>query len=240
MLLKRAFLIIAIISVISASALARPDRNAFINRSVSTTAELVAEAKRDRSVMDRYMRHYGMTRSEVLAYLGTLKPDTIKEEGVYAIYSVPEGGKIKLHMERLKKGHKVFATREGDPQLILKCGNPLTLGPKQVVALNQTPVTTTEIVADETPIEIMTEIETEVEPVLALQPVEPIYEFTTPEVNPIPIIPAGGFNLLPLALGGLAFIDTGGSTPVPEPMTMAVFGAGIALLGLKKRRRAGK
>ncbi|MBC8063975.1 MAG: PEP-CTERM sorting domain-containing protein [Chlorobia bacterium] len=234
-------MILMIIGVISASVLARPDRNAFINRTVNTTAELVAEAKRDRSVMDRYMRHYGMTRSEVIAYLSTLKPSTIKEEGVYAIYSVPEGGKIKLHMERLKKGHKVFATQDGDPQIILKCGNPLTLGPKQVVALNQTPVTTTEVVADETPIEIMTEIETEVEPVLALQPVEPTYEFPVVEANPIPIIPAGGFNLLPLALGGLAFIDTGGgSSVVPEPMTMAVFGAGVALLGLRKRRRASK
>src|SRR5690349_6353120 len=98
-----------VLSVLTVCTSARPDRNAFLNKAVNTTAELVQQAKRDPEVMDRYMHHFGMTRAEVLAYLGTRKPDTIKEEAVYAVYSVPEGGKIKLHLERFKKGHKIFA-----------------------------------------------------------------------------------------------------------------------------------
>jgi hypothetical protein len=117
---KKWFGILVIFGVMATSVFARPDRNAFINTKAETTAELVAQAKRDKSVMDRYMRHFGMTRAEVLEYLGTLKPDTIKEEGVYAIYSVPEGGRIKMHLEKLKKGHRVFAQQDGTPQLILK------------------------------------------------------------------------------------------------------------------------
>jgi len=240
--LKRVFGIFLILGVVTACVSARPDRNAFVNQKVATTAELVNQARRDPAVMDRYMRHFGMTRTEVLAYLGTLKPDTIKEEGVYAVYSVPEGGKIKLHLERLKKGHKIFAQSDGTPQLIMKCGNPLTLGPKDVIALNKTPVTSTETFSEETPITIVTETESEVEPLLAMQPVEPAYTLTTPpDISP-QIISAGGFNPLPLALGGLAFLDGGGGggEPVPEPMTMAVFGAGLAYLGVRRRMRAQK
>jgi hypothetical protein len=232
--LRRVIGILAVAMVLAACAVARPDRNAFINQKVATTSELVNQARRDKSVMDRYMRHYGMNREEVLAFLGTLKPDAIKEEGIFAIYSVPEGGRIKLHMERLKKGHKVFSSRDGEPQLVLKCGNPLTLGPKSVVALNRTPVTTAEIVVEQSPIEIMTEIEGEIEPLMALQPAEPTYVIIgPPELTPIPI--AAGFNPLPLALGGLAFLDTSSST-VPEPMSMVVFGAGLAYLGMRRRK----
>lgn len=246
MFVKKAIGTLLVMGLLAAGAFARPDLNAFINKDVTTTAQLVAQARNDREVMDRYQRHYGMTREEVLEYLGSLKVDTIKEEGVYAIYSVPEGGRIKLHMERLKKGHKVFSSADGEPQLVLKCGNPLTMGPKSVVAVNQTPVTTTEVMVEETPLEIMTSIETETEPLMALEPAEPKYTLVTPpteEETAIPIVPlASGFNPLPLALGGLVFLDNGGdsSQPVPEPMTMAVFGAGIAYMGLRKRRKAAK
>jgi hypothetical protein len=221
--------------VLSACLVARPDRNAFINQKATTTAELVNQARRDKSVMDRYMRHYGMNRTEVLSFLSSLKPDTIKEEGVFAVYSVPEGGRIKLHMERFKKGHKVFSSRDGEPQLVLKCGNPLTLGPKQVIALNRTPITTTENFVEDSPIEILTEVETEVEPLMALVPAEPVYTLVTPpDIVAIPL--ASGFNPLPLALGGLAFGDGGSFSTVPEPMTMASFAAGLAYLGMRRRK----
>jgi len=216
--------------------MARPDLNAFINQKVNTTAELVAQVKRDPAVMDRYMRHFGMSRSEVVAYLSTLHPDTIKEQGVYAIYSVPEGGRIKMHLEKLKSGSKVFATSDGIPQLILLCGNPLSLGPKQVVALNHTPVTTEVQYADEIPPEIVTDVNAEYEPMAMVEPAAPTIVNTTFTQNPIPILSAGGFNPLPLALGGLGFFNNGGGSAVPEPMTMIAFGGGLALLARKRRR----
>jgi hypothetical protein len=240
LLLNRAFVIFGIVAIMAASAVARPDRNAFIEQKVNTTSELVNHVKRNPGVMDRYMRHYGMTRAEVIAYLSTLRPSTIQEEGVYTVYSVPEGGKIRLNLQRLKKGRTIFVMPDGNPELVMLCGNPMTLGPKQVVALNRTPVTTTEVVADEVPVTILTETESEATPLTAMQPKEPVYTFTTPPVideTPIPIPVSGGFNPWPLALGGLAFIDNGGGTAVvPEPMSMAAFGAGLALLGLRRRR----
>ncbi len=243
--LKKAIGTVSVTALLAVSAMARPDLNAFINKKVDTTSQLVSHARADKAVMDRYMRHYGMERQEVLQYLGTLRPSTLKEEGVFAIYSVPEGGRIKLHMERLKKGHKVFVSPDGEPQLVWKCGNPLTLGPKSVVAVNTTAVTTTEVMVAENPLEILTQIDTESEPLLALQPEEPKYSLIEPnpptqDENPIPII-SSGFNPLPLALGGLLFLDDGSSpssAPVPEPMTIAAFGAGFAYLGMRRKRKA--
>ena len=243
MLLKRAFWIVSIVMVLAAGAFAQPDLNSFLNDGVSTKAELIAQVKRDPVVMDRFMRHYGMTRAEVVAFLDTLHVDTIKEEGVYGVYSVPEGGNIRLNLRRLKKGHRIFARADGTPELIALCGNPMTLGPKQIVAMNRTPITSTEVMAEEVPMQIMTEVSPEFEPLASVTPVEPTYTFTTPEETPIQL-PIGGssFNLWPLALGGLAFLDNGGggNPPVPEPMTMAAFGLGVALVGLKRRRASKK
>jgi hypothetical protein len=113
------------------------------------------------------------------------------------------------------------------------------LGPKNVVALNKTPVSTMDREVEESPIPFLTEVEAEVVPVESLEPNVPFYE--APNLEPAnPIVPIGvaGFNPLPLALGGLAFLDDGGGNPpVPEPMTMAVFGAGVALLGLRRRKK---
>jgi hypothetical protein len=234
--LKRAFWIVSIVMVLAGAAFGRPDLNAFLNHNVETTAELVAQVKRDPEVADRFMRHYGMTKAELIAFLSTLHVDTIKQEGIYGVYSVPEGGKIRLNLQHLKKGHRIFARPDGTPELIHLCANPMSLGPKQVIALNRTPVTSTEVVADEVPMQIMTEVSPEFEPLAAISPGEPTYTFATPEETPIPIPISGGFNLLPLALGGLAFLDHGGGNPpVPEPMTMAAFGVGVALLGLRRR-----
>jgi len=235
---NRAIVIIGGCALLVASAFARPDLNAFLNKKVDTTSELVTQAKRDPQVMDRYMRHFGMSRSEVLDYLASLHPDTIKETGVYAIYSVPEGGKIKMHIQKLEKGNKIFASNDGIPQLILLCGNPLSLGPKHVVALNKTPVTTEVNYADEIPPEVVTDVNTDFEPVAMVEPAP--YALVTTSTPPIPILSSGGgFNPLPLALGGLGFINRGGSSPTPEPMTMIAFGTGIAFL-VKKRRKAAK
>ena len=239
--MKRFLLVLFAVSALTLNAWAvRPDLNAFLNQKAANTAELVAQAKRDPVVMDRYMRHFGMTRDEVIDYLSSLKLKALPEDTVFTIYSVPEGGHIKMHLEKLPQGTKVFALQDGTPQLLVKCGNPLTLGTKQVIALNKIPVTVDETVAKETPLEIVTEVQPETEAVAYAPPAEPTYTFNTGGTEPVqlPVLGGGGFNPLPLALGGLGFIRNGGggSAPVPEPMTMLALGAGFSALILRRRK----
>lgn len=47
-----------VLAGIAASAMARPELNAFINKPANTVPELMAQIKNDRLVLDRYMRHF--------------------------------------------------------------------------------------------------------------------------------------------------------------------------------------
>ena len=89
-------------AVLASSAFARPELNAFINRPANTIPELIAQMRSDPVVMDRFMRHFSMTRSEVLTYVGALRLGTIPKTGYYSVYSVPEGGIIKVHKSYFK------------------------------------------------------------------------------------------------------------------------------------------
>ena len=121
----------ALILSIAATASARPDINAFLNSKVSDTHGLVAQIQRDPEVSDRYTRHFAMTKREVVAYAGGLHRAPLSSDGVYTVYSVPTGGRLKMHVEKLKKGEPMFVDASGRPTLIVKCGNPVVLGPRK-------------------------------------------------------------------------------------------------------------
>ena len=112
----------------ASSALARPDLNAFLNKPATSTDRLIRQIKTDPQVADRYTRHYAMSKSEVIDYLSSLSPAQTNQDGVYTVYSVPDGGRLKSRTEIVKKGTLVFADMRKVPVLILKCGNPLSRG----------------------------------------------------------------------------------------------------------------
>lgn len=248
---------VALLSVLSISALAqqsRPDLNAFLNKKVTSVKGLVTQARTDREVMDRYMRHYAMSKEEVLAYLSTLHAARLQEAQVFQVYSVPEEGFVKVHAEKLNKGTLVFADMTGTPVLIMKCGNPLNRGPKNPEILNE--VESNTVPEEEEALkEILNEDDSTLEagePLLvAMEPatpevvVLPAVETTTGGESPIPILPAvaaGGFNGLPLLLlGGLGIIrfddGGGGPAPVPEPSTVVALALGATAIAARKRRR---
>ena len=111
----RGIAFLAAVAGFASFAQARPDLNAFIDKSVRTTPELVSHVRSNSEVRDRYMRHFAMTGSEVVSYLKTLHPATLQSDGIYRVYSVPVGGVLKAHTEKLKKGQKVFSTADGTP-----------------------------------------------------------------------------------------------------------------------------
>ena len=245
-------LVAALAVTLVATATARPEANAFINRPANTVPELIAQMKSDPVVMDRFMRHFSMTRSEVLAYVGSLRLGVIPKGGAYSVYSVPEGGRIRVHTSYFKAGTPAFVDANGRPILRIKCGNPFVRGPKYVASLG-TPGPADVEDMNLRPIEDTMAIATPPEPSDTFAPQE--YTELTPGVEPptseLPVTPAfpttdpQPINLAPLAaLAGLgAAFSFGGSggdstpTPVPEPATLLALGAGAAAIAARRKKR---
>ncbi|RYG25093.1 hypothetical protein EON82_08360, partial [bacterium] len=113
-------------------------RNSFINRPVGDTADLLAHVRASRTVADRYQRHFAMDRATLLRFLEGLHRGRLAKAGIYTIYSVPQGGRLKMHVGRIRKGEPMFFNGAGQPTLVVKCGNPIVLGPSR--AQNGNPV----------------------------------------------------------------------------------------------------
>lgn len=235
-----------------AFAAARPDRNAFLNDGANNLKELIAQAKRDPEVMDRYRRHYGMSRTEVIAYLSSLRPGRLTKGGAYQVYSVPPAGYIKGHVQKFKQGTGVYVDAYNRPAMIALCGNPLTVGPKDNFAtsdisaeVTDSPETAERDLSDST---ISTPM---IEEAVALRtpsmgPIDP--GPLTAGSSPIVVAPALGFGNLLLGLLGVGGATTGligltnggggDSTVVPEPATLLIAGAGAAYLVRRRRRKS--
>lgn len=241
----RKFTAILFCSGLVACAVARPDRNAFLNERAATLSQLIAQVKRDPEVRDRFRRHFGMSDAELIAYLHTLHPARLTQKESLIVYSVPPDNKIKAHVETFYPGVGIYRDVTGAPILIAKCGNPLHFGPKKVVAENQVEVAINEKVNNRIaesavdPSEELVAANNPMEPGMPYEPIEPI---ETIGGSPV-IIPAAPifspWLLGALGLGVLAIDlddDTNGTTVVPEPATMAALG--IGLVALAKRRKA--
>ena len=205
----------------------RPAPNAFIDHRCTTVSELVAECKNNPDVLDRFSRHFAMSHEDVIRYVSSLHVSRLKRTGVYTVYSIPPGGYVKMHAEKLERGTPVFADMNDTPVLMVKCGNPLTLGPNvpavAVVPAVQpvAPMHGEEIVAEVVP----------APPVFAAPvPAAPIVA-----AAPAPQVPVGGAVFpWPLLLLPLGFIHGGhgggGGAPVPEPTSLLVIGVGVAAM----------
>jgi hypothetical protein len=115
---------------------ARPERNAFVDYRVVSVIDLEQQIKTDPAVADRYERHFGMTKGQLLSFVATLHRSRLANDRTFTVYSVPVDGHVKMHMQRFKEGEPIFADAGGNPILLVRCGNPLTLGPEEANAVS--------------------------------------------------------------------------------------------------------
>lgn len=247
------FSLFCIVGFVCSSAYARPDRNAFLNVKVRSVPELVKQAKADRAVMDRYRRHYHMTASQVVTYLSSLRPTRLEKGGVYQVYSVPPNNIIKVHAQKFRAGTPVYVDEFNRPAMIVKCGNPLSLGPQSPVVIDHD----NDLKGD--PSEELRDISNEDFETPSSQDLIEALTPTTPEFGPDPVITTGdsnipvvaalapGLGLWPYLIGlvgagGIIVVTTDGDNniipPVPEPLTLAVVGAGLAAVVSRRRKRS--
>jgi hypothetical protein len=223
----------------------RPQPNSFLNRPATNVDELVAQVSRDEVVMGRYMRHFGMTRDEVVAYFKTLKKGTIQEDGAYLIYNTPDSGEIRARVMFHRKGTPVWVDSEGNYILRIDCGNPMVRGtdlgrtqPTETVALRST-TDVRELIAEQPPGISTTSV-------TGMSVAPPLAEYDAIVIEDVP--PAmpeeAGQDIIPTVLGlitpltgAVMLNDRGGDNPIPEPASLIALGAGLATFVAARKRR---
>jgi hypothetical protein len=254
----RLWLISTSLTLTLCAAYARPERNAFLNRAVRTHAQFMHQVRTDWAVRDRYMRHFGMGTTQVLAYFSELRLARLKDDTGVIMYNVPDSGVLRSRFFVLKRGTKVFVDRSGEPILKLSCGNPLTRGPRVVTSIPgpepETPAVAVEelkevVVEDEQAPQVFAEA-----PALIAMPEMPVAQpMATPhefvprplppveKVEPIPYKPGARIPPFWLFLPPIAFAlpkQHNDEPPIPEPATVLILGAGIAgFVGSRAKRR---
>ena len=234
----------ALLVGVASSAMARPELNAFINKPANSIPELLAQIKSDKQVADRFMRHFSMSKEEVLEYVGSLHLGTIQQSGYFTIYSAPDNGIIKAHISFFKKGTPAFVDTDGNVILRVKCANPFVPGPVKPYTSSSPNVVDSS--SDTLPVTPDGAVRSDalvasVTPPEPLRPnVEnPISIKTTP-VNSRPDIFAGSGGLAGvLGLGGAAiFVNKGsGGSTVPEPASIVAIAIGIGALATKRKKK---
>lgn len=216
----------------------------FLDKSTSTQSDLVMAARVDSVVMDRYMRHFSMNRTDVIEFVSSLHSDVVKTDGLYKVYSVPNGSRVVEQMVSLKVGEPILVDAAGAPAILLAGGNPMTLGPN--ARIDDTDVATATSAKDESSIKTSKSEST----TIAVQrtQIEAINDALTLTQGDKAIVGGSSNNgtagiiAAVVGIGGIAILasqgDDNNAPVVPEPASMVIMGTGLA--AFMKRRRAAK
>lgn len=112
------------LGLVASAAAQRPEPNAFLNKPAHSTAELVRQIKSDPVVMDRFMRHFGMSKDEVVAMMSELRLAKMKKDTPMTVYNCNDQGVIGSKVFMIKAGALVYVDKYGNPVLKGTCANP--------------------------------------------------------------------------------------------------------------------
>jgi len=236
---------VATVVTLSGIAVARPELNAFINKPANSIPELIAQIKADKQVADRFMRHFSMTKQEVVEFVSSLRLGTISKSGYYTIYSAPDNGILKAHVSFFKKGTPAFVDSDGNTVLRVKCANPFVVGKAPGITAKaniQDTITT----ANEMSITagIVSAPNSEIE--ASIPAVPEISEDLTDGSLALGVVPtppvtsSSGFLGSLLGIGGAVSVmnKPPEPDPVPEPTSMVALSLGALALLRKKKQTA--
>ncbi len=103
-----------------------PGRDRFLEGPALTTDGLVQAIRSNRVFRVSLAKHFGLSESRLISFIkDALVPFILPKDTVVSNYGITKSGLIYSKKMTLKKGTRVWATRDGKPILKWVCSNPL-------------------------------------------------------------------------------------------------------------------
>ena len=225
---------------LTATSFARTDQNSFLNRPANTLPELVKQIQTDSQVSNRFMRHFGMTKDQVVDMVSDFKLGRLPSDGVYLVYNVPSWEEVRARAIMMKKGTLVWTDQSGSPMLKVSCGNPMARGTDVGLAV-ATPAVKLAPAANVRDLVAMQLPETTFVDAVSSPLAPGNVVVNAAEMMPAaPILPQVGGTpfpfILPVGVGLLLGLNRGDTPPVPEPCTMVVLGLSATAMVVRRKR----
>lgn len=228
--------------VAAALSSARTEPRSFLVYPAPNHETLMRQIRTEDKVAQRFMRHFGMTKQEVLAYMDGLRLSRLEQDGMYLIYNVPDSEELRSKVMFYRKGTLVWVNQMGQPVLKASCGNPMVRGTDVALAyIKPSPMNMTSTMAMRD-FEAVSPPETQfiMNPVASMPPIviEDSAQALIPQAPEIPTVSSQGFGapwwILPV-IGGFFIVPDDEPPPIPEPATIITLSVGAAYFA---RRRA--